>query len=166
MSASFDTAAAAYDDTFTYSVIGKLQRKYVYRHFSKLLDGKKSDILEINCGTGEDAIWLAKMGHAVTATDISEKMITVAKNKNRNIRFEVADINTIADFGGKKFDLVFSNFGGLNCLSKPEFEAFFKNIATVLNEKGRLVLVIMPKNTLWEQFYFLMKGQFKKSRRR
>ncbi|MDI1257442.1 MAG: class I SAM-dependent methyltransferase [Flavobacterium sp.] len=168
MSASFDTAAAAYDSTFTHSIIGKLQRKYVYRHFLKVLDGKQLNILEINCGTGEDAIWLAKNGHFVTATDISEKMIAAAKHKNfaQNIHFEVTDINKITDFGNEKFDLVFSNFGGLNCLSKPEFGQFFKNISTVLNEKGKLVLVIMPKNTLWEQFYFLMKGNFKKIFRR
>ncbi|MGK4566189.1 class I SAM-dependent DNA methyltransferase [Flavobacterium sp. 3HN19-14] len=168
MRADFDAAAANYDSTFTNSVIGKLQRKYVYRHLSKIIEGKNLNILEINCGTGEDAIWLAEKGHLVTATDVSENMIAVAKSKNagKDIRFIVADINKISGFENEKFDLVFSNFGGLNCLSKPEFADFFINIATILSEKGKLVLVIMPKNTLWEQFYFLMKGNFKTISRR
>ena len=71
MASSFDTAAAMYDDTFTYSVIGKLQRQYVHLHLTNILnETKPKKILEINCGTGEDAIWLAKQNYKVTATDI------------------------------------------------------------------------------------------------
>jgi ubiquinone/menaquinone biosynthesis C-methylase UbiE len=165
---SFDSAAAIYDQAFTHSVIGKLQRNYVYRHFSKIIDGKKLNILEVNCGTGEDAGWLAKRSHSVTATDISEKMIAVAKAKNirQPIRFEVGDIKNITEFKNDKFDLVFSNFGGLNCLSQADFGQFFRNASTVLNENGKLALVIMPKNTLWEQFYFFAKGDLKNIFRR
>lgn len=170
MNASFDIAASTYDKTFTHSVIGKLQRNLVYEHLSKILiESKPKTILEINCGTGEDAIWLAKQNFKVTATDISNEMITVAKNKTSmdNLSFLQADINSLSEkFTTKKFDLIFSNFGGLNCLSTAESEQFFKNAAELLTEKGKMVLVIMPKNTLWEQFYFLLKGNFKNIFRR
>jgi ubiquinone/menaquinone biosynthesis C-methylase UbiE len=128
-----------------------------------------SNILEINCGTGEDAIWLAKQGFNVTATDISEKMISIAKTKESqdNITFTQADINDLlVYFPTQKFDLIFSNFGGLNCLSEIQMELFFKNASQLLTEKGKLALVIMPRNTLWEQAYFLIKGNFKSVFRR
>lgn len=162
MEASFDKAALNYDATFTYSEIGKMQRDLVYKQLSKQLDAVKN-ILEINCGTGQDAIWLAKQNFQIIATDISSKMVETARTKERfeNLSFDVADIKTItATFAGQKFDLIFSNFGGLNCLSKPELEQFFIDSKSILSEKGKLVLVIMPKNTLWEQFYFLAKTQF------
>lgn len=168
MEASFDKAAQNYDATFTNSEIGKMQRNLVYAQLSKQLDSVQ-DILEINCGTGEDAIWLARQNFKVIATDISRKMIAEAKNKGSlvNLNFEVADANSIVtSFPNDNFDLIFSNFGGLNCLSKTELQEFFKNSANLLSEKGKMVLVLMPKCTLWEQCYFLAKAQFLKAFRR
>jgi cyclopropane fatty-acyl-phospholipid synthase-like methyltransferase len=165
MNASFDIAAATYDTTFTNTVIGTLQRDMVYEHLSEILKkNQPKNILEINCGTGEDAMWLAKQNHNVTATDISGKMIDVAKAKANldNLNFKQIDINSLSNpFSGEKYDIIFSNFGGLNCLSKSELEHFFKNATDLLSENGQLILVIMPKNTLWEQFYFLAKANFK-----
>jgi 2-polyprenyl-3-methyl-5-hydroxy-6-metoxy-1,4-benzoquinol methylase len=170
MKADFDNAATNYDSTFTNSAIGKAQREVVYSHLSKFLKNNISKtILEINCGTGEDAIWLAKQNFQIVATDISEKMILIAKNKEKlpNLTFERLNINEIGKpFGDEKFDLIFSNFGGLNCLSKEELNLFFENVSNLVSEKGHLVLVIMPKNTLWESFYFLAKAKFSLAFRR
>ena len=170
MPESFDTAAKTYDETFTHSVIGKLQRSSVYAQLSKILnESKPKKILEINCGTGEDAVWMAQQGFEVVATDIAEKMIAVCNGKSKleNLHFERADINELAaHFPNQKFDLIFSNFGGLNCLSEIQLELFFKNTSQLLTQNGQLVLVIMPKNTIWEQFYFLTKGKFKSVFRR
>lgn len=170
MKADFDQAAATYDTTFTHTIIGQLQRALVYEELTPMLaKNNVHNILEINCGTGEDAIWLAKQNFKVTATDISEKMIAAAKAKEsqHDIRFLQADINDLSVyFPNEKFDLIFSNFGGLNCLSEIQLELFFKNAAQLLTEKGKLVLVIMPRNTLWEQGYFLLKGKLKSAFRR
>jgi len=162
MEASFDKAALHYDVTFTHSKIGKMQRDLVHKHLSKQIASVKN-ILEINCGTGEDAIWLAQQNFKITATDISPKMIEVAKKKAafENLNLVTGDITKLgATFSGQEFDLIFSNFGGLNCLSKPELKQFFEDSETILAHKGTLILVIMPKNTFWEQLYFLVKAQF------
>lgn len=170
MNASFDKAANNYDTTFTNTVIGKAQRNLVYHHFSKILQKKQpKTILEINCGTGEDAIWLAQQHFQVTATDASEKMIAVAKSKTQfnNLNFDVLDCTEIAQkYAPNSFNLVFSNFGGLNCLSSNELKLFFENASQVLTSKGELIVVIMPKNTLWEQLYFIIKGKFSEAFRR
>lgn len=164
MKANFDNAAANYDCTFTNSLIGKTQRGFVYQHVSGFLKKNNiKNILEINCGTGEDALWLARQNFQIIATDISEEMIFIAKSKEKldNLTFEQLNINKIsAFFGDEKFDLIFSNFGGLNCLSKEELKLFFESVPNLVSEKGHLVLVIMPKNTLWESFYFLAKTKF------
>ena len=170
MKADFDKAAQNYDATFTNSVIGKLQRNLVYHQLSEFFkENQPKSILEINCGTGEDAIWLAQQHFEVTATDISEKMIEIAKRKSNleNLNFKKTNITTIAAaFQNQKFDFLFSNFGGLNCLSATELASFFKNAFEILHENGQMVLVIMPKNTIWEQCYFLLKLDFKNAFRR
>lgn len=168
MNASFDKAALNYDETFTTTEIGKMQRNLVYKQLSKQTISVKN-ILEINCGTGEDAIWLAQQNFNVIATDISPKMIEIARSKGSfdNLKFLRIDIKTIhSSLDTQTFDLVFSNFGGLNCLSKPELKKFFQDANLILSEKGKIVMVIMPKNTLWEQAYFLAKAQFSEVFRR
>ena len=170
MSNDFDKHAKNYDTVFTNSKIGKAQRDRVYHFLNKnILNKNKLNILEINCGTGEDAKYLSEKGHRVLATDISSEMIKVAKEKNQNskLTFQIVDITKItSETFSDKFDLIFSNFGGLNCLSKPELQSFLINSELLLNPKGKLALVFMPKNCLWERIYFSLKGNFKKAYRR
>jgi ubiquinone/menaquinone biosynthesis C-methylase UbiE len=79
----FDILAETYDADFTQSQIGKLQRERVWKFLQAILQtlGRPLKILEINCGTGEDALRLAAMGHNIVATDASEIMIEKAQQK-------------------------------------------------------------------------------------
>ena len=170
----FDESAKNYDAIFSYSEIGKAQRDKVHRILSEnfLMKGQNDqdlDILEINCGTGEDANFFWKKGHQVIATDVSEKMIEIARAKftDTTIQFQQVDIKKIdSKTFDHKFDLIFSNFGGLNCINRPDIENFIENSAGLLNPSGKMVLVVMPKKCLWERSYFILKGQFKKAFRR
>ena len=169
MNTAFDIASLDYDRVFTFSNIGKAQRQRVFKHLTISLSDTKSSILELNCGTGEDAIRLAKMGHQVLATDISEGMIQIAKTKqyDRNCQFRTLDITALSkESFTHKFDVIFSNFGGFNCLDQKNIKTFFETTASILAKNGRIILVMMPKNTLWERIYFSLKGQFKNAKRR
>ncbi len=168
MSNDFDIHAQNYDAAFTHSSIGKAQRESVYSYLTKELDtANHLSILELNCGTGEDANYFHQKGHQVIATDISEEMLAVAKEKYPEIRFQIVDITTMKPSTfDQKFDVIFSNFGGLNCLSNSQLHDFLKTSETLLAHQGKLIMVIMPKNTLWERFYFLLKLQFQKAFRR
>lgn len=170
MGSDFDIASKQYDTIFTFSNIGAAQRKRVFKYVNPIIqNGKKLSILELNCGTGADAIQFGNLGHHVIATDISLGMINSAKAKNHpeNIVFKVQDINTLTPSSfNKKFDIIFSNFGGLNCLSENQLSAFFKIAEDLLMQRGKLILVIMPKHCLWERIYFSLKGHFKKAKRR
>ena len=79
---AFDNYAEHYDEHFTNSLIGKAQRQQVYSYLSTLNYFTNKKILEINCGTGEDAKVFSEHKSHVTATDISEKMIAFAKRKS------------------------------------------------------------------------------------
>jgi len=166
----FDIAAVQYDDTFTFSNIGKAQRQRVFTYLDPLLKkGETLNILELNCGTGEDAISFSKLNHQVIATDISKNMIAVAKAKKYadNLSFQVLDINAMTNNSfDRHFDLIFSNFGGLNCLSKPQLEKFITTSADLLVPNGKLIIVMMPKHCFWEKMYFSLKGNFLKAQRR
>jgi SAM-dependent methyltransferase len=166
---AFDKAASSYDQDFTETPIGILQRKRVLRYLYPLLD-KKHSVLEVNCGTGQDAIWMAPHVRSVLATDISEEMVKVARAKataagTNNTRFEVHDLRNLHPALKEKYDLVLSDFGGFNCLTREELSEFAVNIAPQLNEKARLVLVIMGKHCFIENLWFRLRRDARVNRR-
>jgi ubiquinone/menaquinone biosynthesis C-methylase UbiE len=166
---AFDPIAKTYDSDFTNSEIGKLQRKIVWKYLEKQNTTGKN-ILEINCGTGEDAIFLTKKGYTVHATDISSEMLRIAKEKfvKENLKIETFqwNLNDSFPFSGKKYDLIFSNFGGLNCLSPEALKKLSAECYQILNPEGKLIFVVMGRFCLWETMYFLMKGKIQSAFRR
>lgn len=174
MNPAFDSVAAKYDSTFTRSIIGKAQREIVRDYLENVLNEKaKQKILELNCGTGEDAVWFAKRGHTVLATDISEKMLELteqkikANNLSRRIRTRRIDLSKTEDLTlNNEFDLIFSNFGGINCIPFNDLFKLPESLFKLLKPGGRIILVIMPTFCLWEMFYFTIKLNLKKAFRR
>lgn len=171
---AFDAIAASFDETFTYTDIGRMQRDRVYFFLAKILAGLDGNsILELGCGTGEDAIWFAKKKFVVKATDISEKMIREAKCKSERAGFHsevtfqslsMTDIGTLPK--DEKYDLIFSNFGGFNCLSPMQIQAMSGSLADRLHPGGQLIAVVMNRFCLWESLYFLSKFSIRKAFRR
>ena len=172
--AAFDAIANSYDISFTYTEIGRMQRERVYFYLSKILAGLSGNkVLELGCGTGEDAIWLAKKKFTVKATDISEKMILAAKIKadhaglHSEVTFQsmsMTDISTLPK--DEKFDLIFSNFGGFNCLSPRQIQDISSPLTDHLRPGGQFVAVVMNRFCLWESLYFLTKISIRKAFRR
>jgi len=162
----FNNATQNYDEVFTYSTIGKLQRKRVYYWLHKINFFKEfKKVFEINCGTGYDAEKFIAEGHNVIATDGSESMIRYAKkNRDTSIHFFPLSFEKVAqnnDF--KSCNTLFSNFGGLNCISNKELQVFAKNIGKNQKKKDLLIWVLMSKFSLIESLYFLLKLKFKRA---
>ena len=172
----FDILAETYDADFTLSQIGKLQRNRVWKFLNTVLQtcDRPLKILEINCGTGEDALRLAAQGHTVIATDDSEAMIEKAQQKlagskirSNQIEFIQCSFNELKqNFQNEKFDLVFSNFGGINCINEAEVTKLGNDLSSIINSNGYLFLTVMSRFCLWETFYYLIKGKLNTAFRR
>jgi SAM-dependent methyltransferase len=155
---------------FSHTPIGRLQRSVVQNYLkTKIHPGYA--VLELNCGTGEDAIWLAQNGCTVLATDRSPEMVKItsakvhAANLQHRIQTQVLDLRNLpAQL--PQFDLVLSNFGGLNCLSPDDLNFFGKKIPALLKPAGLFVAVVMGRFCWWESLYFSLKGRFRQAIRR
>ncbi|HRH66254.1 MAG TPA: class I SAM-dependent methyltransferase [Bacteroidia bacterium] len=172
-SSPFDPVAKSYDDVFTLTQTGQLQRNRVWKYLTSLhFPENKASVLEINCGTGEDACWFATRGHRVLATDLSAEMISQAEEKIKtrglkDVRFLACDMRELYEkLQGQKFDLVFSDFGGMNCLDENDIRKLSMEIRYLLKPGGSFIAVLMSRNCLWERFYFLLKRNFTAAFRR
>ena len=76
----FDDLAADYDERFCRTRIGTLLRQAVWRRLEVRFSAGQR-ILELNCGTGEDALYLGRRGVRVLATDRSAKMVEQTQGK-------------------------------------------------------------------------------------
>ena len=174
MAAPFDHIANSVDTTLTRSVIGQLQRKRVWSYIEKItpqLNGL--EILELNCGSGDDAILFTDKGFNILATDVSEEMLRVTAQKANQFSMQSKVSSQYLELDSfdetvfdKKFDLIFSNFGGLNCIDRPSLQKLLRRIPSILASGGRFVGVIMPKFCLWETAYMLLRFRFRKAFRR
>lgn len=143
-------------------------RKQVRGHLLSFL--KPNDtILEINAGTGLDAVFFAKKGWRVHATDISEGMIEQMKLKISSfslidrITVQQCSFTELSEIKVGPFDHIFSNFGGLNCLRDlNEATKFFPSL---LKEGGKVTIVIMPPVCPWE-ISLALTGKFRTAFRR
>ncbi len=174
MAMPFDHIASTYDSLYTYSPIGLLQRKSVWRYIEDVLPELKGfEMLELNCGSGDDAVLFEEGGLNIVATDISQEMLKVTEKKaeqysmQNKISSHFLDLESFNEnLFDKKFDLIFSNFGGINSISPASLKTLFNKLPQLLNPGGRFVGVVMPRFCAWETIFFMLRCQFGKAFRR
>jgi len=173
--ASFDLSAPVYDLTFSETLTGQAMRQSVWTLLERhvLTTTEKKLILELNGGTGIDAQWLAaKKNYCVICTDASAAMLEIARHRNSNVATLVEthlwdlSIRNLSFLGNRKPDLVFSNFGGLNCLGPDQLNNLSKALAANIAPNALLVAVVMPRYCWMETLYFLLKGRWAEAFRR
>lgn len=158
---AFGLLARDYDISFEGSYPVRYLRRAVYGMVRSLLPGG-ARILDINCGTGTDCIALAQAGYRAFGTDISAEMIAAAREKARSsgspAEFSLRSYHDLDALGEKKFDLLLSNFGGMNCSS--DLRDIFEQAARRLAPGGYFLPVIMPPFSIWEY----LAGRLKRNR--
>jgi SAM-dependent methyltransferase len=169
--APFDALAARYDETFTSSKIGQAQRTSVWKELAKAFN--PGDLtLEIGCGTGVDACFLAGRAVRVIACDSSSQMIDVTMRRVQEkglqklvqpLVLRAEDIASLAGTlpgtlpGKELFDGAFSNFGVLNCIE--DLRRLALDLATLIKPGGAALLCWMGPCCLWEMVWYLSRGQ-------
>jgi malonyl-CoA O-methyltransferase len=98
--------------------------------------------LDLGCGTGRHALWLAKNGAAVTALDFSKGMLDEARRKPgaEVVQFLQHDLHERLPLESGQFDLVVS---GLVLEHLRELDGFFAEARRVLKADGRAVISAM-----------------------
>ncbi len=157
----FDAEAGDYDATFSSSLIGTAMRRAVWRRLDHCF-GPGDRVLDLGCGTGEDAVHLARGGVRVLAADRSAAMVRVARRKVADAGLAaMVDVRqaAIEDLGGggDGYDGALSNFGALNCVA--DLPAAARGLANRLRPGATAVLCVMGPLCPWEWLWFLLRGR-------
>lgn len=165
---AFDLIADNYDAMFTESIIGRAQRNAVWRELQRAFaPGQR--VLEINCGTGIDALMLAQRGIAVDACDVSPRMIAVAKQRREHefaglgLSFRVLAAEDLRQLEGR-YDGAFSNFGGLNCV--PDLRCVAAELGRMVRPGGALLICLAGRFCAWELLWYTVQGRLRRAARR
>jgi SAM-dependent methyltransferase len=176
---AFSTIADVYDAEYSSQLTIRLQRRKYWQYLDRYLNARSLRVLDMNCGTGTDAVHMIETyperNHDVTGVDISHRMIaqftakSYVRGIDRSMRGLHSPLQQLHRLDMEPFDLIASNFGGLNCLTESEL----RSLAATLHDRyttpgAHVVAVVMPDFCAWETAYFLAKGHpseaFRRSR--
>ena len=119
----------------------------VYDEYLSLLDRYTAigSLLDIGCGTGTLSVELAKRGYTVTATDLSEEMLQIARYRaNESETAMEIYVYDMLDPIGLKFDTVIASMDVLNHLTDLEDVQFgLTNIYQALNPNGLFIFDVL-----------------------
>jgi ubiquinone/menaquinone biosynthesis C-methylase UbiE len=167
--AAFSNQSVVFDELYSGDTIIGYKRKRVRDHILQHLK-PGAQILELNSGTGEDALFFAQKGFKVHATDISKGMQQQLREKvikngmQHAVSNELCSYTQLEQLNNKgPYDLIFSNFAGLNCTG--ELDKVLRLFSDLLNPGGMVTLVVLPTFCLWETL-LIFKGKFKTAFRR
>lgn len=175
MTQAFDPLAKTYDADFTDTQIGQCLRQRVHRRLLRhFTEGQH--VLELGCGTGEDALYLAQRGIRVTATDVSEKMLDVTRTKTMYtglVDVQPLDLRKLSPTPSRlpinanaaiTFDGAFSNFGAVNVLA--DWRPLSDWLAVRVKPGGVVALGVMGRVCAWELLWHSAHLDFKTAGRR
>jgi malonyl-CoA O-methyltransferase len=105
-------------------------------------DVRGLSVVDLGCGTGRHAIWLAAGDALVTAVDFSEGMLAEARAKPGadRVRFLTHDLHQPLPLPGSAFDLMVS---GLVLEHLQDLDGFFREAHRVVRPRGRAIVSAM-----------------------
>lgn len=160
----FSEASPIYDQ----KVLSNFINVNIRRQEMKLLlrlSVNRNRILEIGCGTGEEAsAFIRSTGKPLTCIDISSGMISAATSKmekygisNLFTSYNIAARNSAAI--GSVFDLIYSFNGAMN--TEPDIRGMIESIGRI-TRKGSIVMVtVRNKFCLGERIVYALAGRGK-----
>jgi len=163
---AFDAQAAAYDDVAE-SALGVVLRARVH-HVLEGLTSPSDTVIDLGCGTGIDAAWLAPQVRSLVAFDASAEMVELTQHRCRdldNVVVRQADLaaeDALTDLAPA--DIVLANFGVVNCIG--DLAAFGRRLHSVMTPGGTAVIVTMARWCPIELSIGLATGNWQLIRRR
>ncbi len=170
---AFSAVAPIYNgETETNSSVIHVRRLMLRRLIRRWQPGEQ--VLEIGCGTGVEAVALAKAGIRVAAIDVAPGMLaqTAARCAAAGVservdlhRLAAADLrNLLTDYAPGSFAGAYSSFGPLNC--EPELGKVTEGLHQLVRPGGRVMISAINRFHPFEFAWYALHGDLKRATRR
>lgn len=155
---AFDSVAADYDGPRGNNAAIQDMRDEMWRWLDASF-APNSRLIDLGCGTGLDAVHLARQGHHVTATDWSPQM--VQRTRDRAAQASLPGSVQALPIGAQElhrlpgqgdYDGAYSNLGPLNCV--PDLAALSAECARLLKPGGQMVFTVIGRYCPWEMWHY------------
>jgi len=166
---AFDSVAADYDGPLGNNALIQRMRRAMWRTLEEIFS-PGSRLLDLGCGTGIDAVYLAACGFEIVAADWSPQMVEHMRSRaaqaglHNRVTVELIGAHELARLNGQIFDGIYSDLGPLNCV--PDLEAASRASAALLKPRGKLVASVMGRHCPWERAYYAVRGDLARARLR
>ncbi len=166
---AFDSVAGDYDGPRGNNALVQRMREQMWRTLAAACP-PGSRLLDLGCGTGLDALYLAQHGYAVVATDWSPEMAARTERRaaetsmSHQISVRTVGIQDLAALRGERFGGIYSDLGPLNCV--PDLDEVAATCAGLLNPHGKMVVSVMGRCCPWENVYYGLRGDLGRARLR
>jgi ubiquinone/menaquinone biosynthesis C-methylase UbiE len=158
--APFDHIARTYDDLWSGTAAGRAQRAIVWSAIDPLFQPGDT-ILDVGCGTGEDAVHLSRRGVRVSAIDASAAMVQIASSRGVDaMQVAIEELGRVP----AAYDGVLSNFGAINCTA--DLAAVAASLARLVRPRGYIAVCLLNRVSAWEMTFFGSRFQWRKAFRR
>src|SRR3989344_7823925 len=143
----WNAAAGTYSyNRWKKSKITVFDYRWTKKSLLKELDPQKSDVvLEVGCGPGTWTKIIEKMVKSLTALDISDEMVKLAKKATKRTKLHVCEATEFKT--DKKFDKIFSVRVIEYSYKK---EKFLSNIFSMLKPGGKIMIITKSRPCLWD----------------
>jgi ubiquinone/menaquinone biosynthesis C-methylase UbiE len=158
---AFDSVAGDYDGPRGNNALIQDMRSEMWRTLDATF-APGSRLIDLGCGTGLDAVRMARVGHHVTATDWSPRMVERTRDRaereqlaNRVQAITVGAHELSRIEGQGQFDGAYSDLGALNCV--PDLTGMAAECARLLKPRGTLVFTVIGRICPWEIAYYALR---------
>jgi 2-polyprenyl-3-methyl-5-hydroxy-6-metoxy-1,4-benzoquinol methylase len=161
---AFDSVAADYDGPRGNNTLIQDMRGEMWRWLDATF-ALPSRLIDIGCGTGLDAIRMARLGHHVMATDWSAQMIrrtaerAVRENLTGSVQSFAVGAHELQRLrSAVAYDGAYSNLGPLNCV--PDLAVVADECARLIKPAGALVFTVIGRLCPWEIAHYARRRQW------
>ncbi len=138
----FQQIAPQYAALWSDTPRGRAQREQVWQEIDTLFH-PGDRVLDLGCGTGDDAAHLMSNDVKILGVDSAPGMVEIARTRGVDAR--LLAIEDLAVLDGE-FDGAISNFGALNCVAN--LGVLSEALARLLRPQGKLALCVMSRYCL------------------
>ena len=160
---AFDSVAADYDGPRGNNALIQDIRAETWRWLEATF-APGSRLIDLGCGTGLDAVRMARLGYEITATDWSPQMVARTHDRAQQeglaarVQTRLIGAHELERLGGDgAFDGAYSNLGPLNCV--PDLASVSRQCARLLKPEGALVFTVIGRVCPWEIAYYTAKRE-------